>query len=180
MPRRCSVYLCDGNYDEKPYTPTVSASLNKYPEDRKKWIGAMPNDRKQLEKLATIHVCKHHFDCEWYPVQGGGERPRYPPSIFPGVPKSCSKQSVSKSRQTKTGSADVRLAMTKWIVEDNDRISDIEDFLKAFHSDTHFIELSEMKMTCTYHWLINSGKKWCNFFILRRLFPISVFCILSA
>ena len=82
MPRRGSVYLCDGNYDEKTYTPTVSASLNKYPEDRENWIYAMPNDCKHFEKLAAIHVCKHHFDCDWYPVQGGGERPRRPRQYF--------------------------------------------------------------------------------------------------
>ena len=51
----------------------------------KKWIAAIPNDRGQLEKLAAIHLCKHHFDCGWYTVQGGGERPTQPPSIFSGV-----------------------------------------------------------------------------------------------
>ena len=57
MPRRCSVYNCEGNYNGQPYTQTVSASIEKYPEDRKRWIEAMPNQRAQLDKLKTIHVC---------------------------------------------------------------------------------------------------------------------------
>ena len=88
----------------------------------------MPNDRVQLEKLATINVCRTHFDCEWYTVQGGGVRPTLPPSIFPGVPKSCVKQTVSKTRSTKAGTAKARSAKTKKTVEDNDRITDFETF----------------------------------------------------
>jgi len=130
MPRRCSVYKCDGNYDGKPYSATVSASLTKYPDDRKKWIAAMPNDRKQLEKLATINVCKHHFDCEWYIVQGGGERPTQPPSIFPGIPKSCLKQTVAKTRSTKGGTAEARLVMKKKVDEKKDCIMNFEEFIK--------------------------------------------------
>ena len=42
MPRRCSVYNCEGNYNGQPYTQTVSASIEKYPEYRKRWIEAMP------------------------------------------------------------------------------------------------------------------------------------------
>ena len=45
MPRRCSVYNCEGNYNGQPYTQTVSASIEKYPEDRKRCIEAMLNQR---------------------------------------------------------------------------------------------------------------------------------------
>ena len=41
----CSVYNCDGNYNGQPYTQTVSASIEKYPEDRKRCIEAMLNQR---------------------------------------------------------------------------------------------------------------------------------------
>ena len=131
MPRRCSVFECNGNYDGEPYTPTVSASLTSYPEDREKWIAAMPNDRASLEKLSKINVCKHHFDCEWYTVQGGGQRPRQPPSIFPKVPKSCLKQTATKSRTTKAGTAEARSALKKKVEDEKDRITDFETFCKG-------------------------------------------------
>ena len=72
MGRKCSVYGCRGNYKGEPYSPIVSASKTKYPEDRLRWIAAMPNERSELEEREEIRVCKSHFDCEWYSVQGGG------------------------------------------------------------------------------------------------------------
>ena len=88
----------------------------------------MPNDRGQLEKLAAIHVCKHHFDCEWYTVQGGGERPTQPPSIFPGVPKSCLKQTATKNRSTTAGTAEARSALKEKDDNEKDRITDFDKF----------------------------------------------------
>ena len=124
MPQPCSVYQCNGNYDGEPYTLTVIASLTNYPEDRERWIAAMPNEHASLEKLSKINVCKHHFDCQWYTVQGGVERPRQPPSIFPNVPKSCLKQTATISWTTKAGSAEARSRMKKKVEDEKDRITD--------------------------------------------------------
>ena len=38
-----------------------------------------------------IWVCATHFEGEWITIQGG-RRPLNPPSIFPGVPKSCTQE----------------------------------------------------------------------------------------
>ena len=37
------------------------------------------------------YVCASHFDCEWV-VSRGGRRPSAPPSVSPGIAKSCLKQ----------------------------------------------------------------------------------------
>ena len=55
MPRRCSVYNCEGNYNGQPYTQTVSASIEKYPEDRKRRIEAMPNHVPAHVGLRNAH-----------------------------------------------------------------------------------------------------------------------------
>ena len=40
MPCRCNVFGCRGNYPGEPYMKTVS--FPKDPNERKKWIDAMP------------------------------------------------------------------------------------------------------------------------------------------
>ena len=129
MPCRCNVFSCNGNYPGEPYTKTVSASSAKHPEDRIKWIEAMPNERQSIEQLKEIHVCVFHFDCDWITVQGGGKRPTQPPSSFPGVPKSSMKQTVSKTRTTKTTSAKTRAAKQKQIEDTNNKIQSFASFL---------------------------------------------------
>ena len=59
MPRRCSVFNYNGKYRGEPYSKTVSASITKYPEDRIKWIEAMPNQRQSLEKLMKYMFVFH-------------------------------------------------------------------------------------------------------------------------
>ena len=77
MPRRCSVFGCNGNYDGTPYV----ISFPKDEVERERWIVAMPNEKASLERLNEIYVCESHFDCEWVSVKGG-KRPKEPPSIF--------------------------------------------------------------------------------------------------
>ena len=98
MPWRCRVFDCRGNYDGTPYSPTVGVSLLKYLEDWRRWIDAMPNNRKFLEKQEEIHICHHQFDSDLITVQGGGKRPTQSPTIFPGIPKSCLKQSSTTTK----------------------------------------------------------------------------------
>ena len=106
----------------------VSASSAKHPDDRIKWIDSMPNDRRSLEELKEIHVCVSHFNCDWVTVQGGGKRPIDPPSIFPGVPKSSTKQTVPRTRTTKSTSADTRIAKQKHVEDTKDKINSFASF----------------------------------------------------
>ena len=86
MPKKCNVFGCRGNYRCEPYTQVVPFPSDEVERDR--WIDAMPNERSSLLQLKQIYDCVHHFDCEWVKVKGG-KRSSQPPSIFPGVPKSC-------------------------------------------------------------------------------------------
>ena len=88
MPRRCNVFWCHGNYTKTVGFPKKETHL----EERDRWINAIPNDRASLLKFAEINACITYFNCEWVSTRGG-KTPVYPPSIFPGVPQSCMKQS---------------------------------------------------------------------------------------
>ena len=59
----------------------------------------MPNERSNLLQLKQIYACVCCFDCEWITVKGR-KRPSHPPSIFPGVSKSCLNQISSAPRVT--------------------------------------------------------------------------------
>jgi hypothetical protein len=97
MPKRCAVYGCRGNYRGQPYSQVVRFPTEEAERDR--WIKAMPNDGSSLTGRRDLYECASHFDCEWV-VSRGGRRPTDPPSIFPGVAKSCLKQSQPKKRTT--------------------------------------------------------------------------------
>ena len=79
MPKCCVVYNCRGNFIGEPYTPVV-----RFPNDideRKRWIGAMPNNSGSLNDRREIFVCSSHFECKWSSVNGG-KRPIGPPTYF--------------------------------------------------------------------------------------------------
>ena len=69
-----------------------------------------------------------HFNCEWRKVRGG-ERPVAPPSVFPGITKSCFKQTVSKPRST-SATSDKRAETEAKRREAEDKIKDFEEFCR--------------------------------------------------
>ena len=99
MVDKCSIFGCNSNYGNQPYVKLVSFPTDEV--ERNRWIDAVPNERSSLLKLKKIFACERHFDCEWVSAKGGrGKRPSQPPSIFPGVQKSCLKQVTSVSRSS--------------------------------------------------------------------------------
>ena len=66
---------------------------------------------------------------EWVKTRGG-KRPLNPPSIFPGVPKSCLKQIQSKERCTKASSAETRRENHEATNEARDQLINFKNFLK--------------------------------------------------
>ena len=103
MPFRCAAAGCRGNYDGEPSVPMVK--FPKDPEERQRWIDAMPNDPETLKGRKEIWICMSHFKCDFVKIQGG-KRPSNPPSFFPVVAKSCFKQTSSIPRQTQFATAD--------------------------------------------------------------------------
>ena len=116
----CMVYGCRGNYPGETYTKQVSSWDE---ESKKKWIAAMPNIPTKLRTRKKIWICITHFEGEWKSVQGG-RKPVNPPSIFPGVPKSCLKQTKSKPRSTKNTAAESRRKSSEY----KDKINTFEEF----------------------------------------------------
>ncbi|XP_076811672.1 uncharacterized protein LOC143458706 [Clavelina lepadiformis] len=126
MPKKCNVYGCRGNYREEPYSKVVSFPTDEV--ERNRWINAMPNERSSLLQLKQIYACANHFDCEWISVKGG-KRPSQPPSIFPGVLKSCLKQVSSAPRtRPRTASAEARAEKERFRTEGPDKIADFSSF----------------------------------------------------
>ena len=127
MVNKCSCYGCRGNYksDGQPYSSLVK--FPKDPEERERWILAMPNDPNTLRPRNTIYICASHFDCEWKKTPGGS-RPSQPPSVFPNIPKSCLKQVPMKHRSTSTTSSDAREKKAHLYAKSLDRITDFDHF----------------------------------------------------
>ena len=121
MPRRCSCFGCRGNYDGTPYVKVIS--FPKDPEERERWILAMPNEKESLRHLKEIYICETHFNCEWVSVKGG-KRPKEPPSRFPGIPKSVLKQVTSAPRPTSSTSE----SSAKKVQAANEAVDKIQDF----------------------------------------------------
>ena len=133
MPRRCAAYNCRGNYRNEPYTKLVSFPAE--PEERNSWIKATPNDPQTL----VNRTCASHFDCQWKVVRGG-KWPTEPPSIFPGIPESCFKQSQISPRPTTSATSDQRREKQQSLNERLDKITDFKSFaanvsehVKNFH-----------------------------------------------
>ena len=89
----------------------------------------MPNDPASLLEKEEIWVCVTHFEGEWATVRGG-RRPINPPSIFPGVPKSCLKQVQNKQRPTRCGSAETRRKSEEATNDQRDKITNFKDFVR--------------------------------------------------
>ena len=124
MPKKCNVYGCRGNHRGEQYTKVVSFPTDEV--ERNRWIEAMPNEHSSLLQLKQIYVYVRHFDCKWITVKGG-KRPSHPPSIFPGVSKSCLKQLSSAPRIT-TASAETQAENERLRTEVVDKIGNFSSF----------------------------------------------------
>ena len=121
----CAAFGCRGNYRGEPYTRMV-----KFPKEKIKrqiWLAAMPNESHTLANRKEIFICATHFDCVWEKVRGGSY-PTMPPSVFPGVPKSCFRQTLSSPRNTLATTADARRKLQQERLEKNDKIKDFQEF----------------------------------------------------
>ena len=63
MPFRCAAAGCRGNYDGEPSVPMVK--FPKDPEERQRWIDAMPNDPETLQGRKEIWICMSYFKCDF-------------------------------------------------------------------------------------------------------------------
>ena len=142
MVNKCSIFGCNSNYRNQPYVKVVSLPTDEV--ERNRWIDAIPNERSSLLKLKKIYVCEHHFYCEWVSAKGG-KRPSQPPSIFPGVQKSCLKQVNSVTRSF-TSSAESRAQSEVLNNETQDKITNFSTFCdtvkKRFAKD-HLISIDD-------------------------------------
>ena len=102
----------------------------KFPKDeaeRQIWLNAMPNEPHTLTNRKDIRICAKHFDCPWKNVKGG-KYPTSPPSVFPGVPKSCFRQTLTTPRKTQSATSDARDKLQQERLEKADKIQDFHDF----------------------------------------------------
>ena len=142
MVNKCSIFGYNSNYRNQPYVKVVSLPTDEV--ERNRWIDAIPNERSSLLKLKKIYVCERHFDCEWVSAKGG-KRPSQPPSIFPGVQKSCLKQVTSVTRSF-TSSAESRAQSEVLNNETLDKITDFSSFcdtIKKRFAKDHLITIDD-------------------------------------
>ena len=94
MPKKCTIPNCHTNYRDG--SGCVPISNEKIPvfrfpgmnEGRDTWIRAIPYKNLTIGKVSVI--CEKHWPESYRKISmKGRQRPNEPPSIHPGVPKSC-------------------------------------------------------------------------------------------
>ena len=76
-------------------------------EGRDTWIRAIPYKNLTIGKVSVI--CEKHWPESYRKISmKGRQRPNEPPSIHPGVPKSCLPKPTAKPRTTKKSSLVIR------------------------------------------------------------------------
>lgn len=193
MPRMCNCYGCSGNYPGQPYTKTVSFPND--PDERERWIQAMPNDPASLRSLKQINICASHFNCTWKSSRGGS-RPSEPPSVFSkNIPKSCLKQIPTKRRSTSLSTSEARTEKTRLNAEQLDRIADFDSFCAQFsmkfpefkgmcRNDDFFVSKTDeigrkvvtflhfKKVTSSFGFLFLDSVERSGVFVSKKIFPL--------
>jgi len=98
MVLKCCVPRCNGNYASSK----DKVSIYKFPKEegkRRAWASAIP--RSNLIVTAYTAVCRRHWpdDAECVKIKSK-LRPKHPPSVFPGITKSCLATPQSEPRKT--------------------------------------------------------------------------------
>lgn len=162
MPRHCSCFGCKRNYDGTPYVKVIS--FPKDPEERERWILAIPNEKESLRHLKEIFICETHFNCEWVSIKGG-KRPKEPPSIFPGIPKSTLKQVTSGPRPTSFSTSQSGAKKVHAAAEAADKIQDFVHFYAKISSYFPGFNVIKDQKTSTYQELTPLDKLSSSSFI---------------
>ena len=106
MPLKCCVANCSTNYltDKKK---CAVYRLPKDPEDRRKWLSAIPRSNIPYSKYTV--VCSEHWPINFKKINfHGKERPSSPPSIFNCVKSSLVPTAPPKSRITTSSTSGAR------------------------------------------------------------------------
>ena len=107
MVNKCCIPNCniDSDNKENEYVPIYR--LPKSEEEKNLWLKAIP--RTNIKDLKNPVICRKHWplNAEYIDVQGGYKRPKYPPTIFETIPKSCI-PTLPKRRSTSKCLSDIR------------------------------------------------------------------------
>lgn len=113
MARKCLIPACTSNYTPRKADPKKAkyhVKVFRFPkktEDMQMWIKAMPY--RDLNVNINSVICVKHWPADYPKVQVvGKERPRNPPSVWPGVPLSCISTPPPPPRPTQRTSLTVR------------------------------------------------------------------------
>ena len=132
MGKKCCVFGCKTNYVSKKVEVAVETKENddnisvyRFPKDhaeRERWINSIPN--KSLKVNDDTVVCRLHWpeDAVMF-KRYGKDRPKHPPSLFKGIPKSQLRTILPPLRTTQT---------SRRFSENTEEIDDMtmKDFLK--------------------------------------------------
>ena len=135
MPRKCCVTRCSSNYDSTKEKITTYR-LPKDPEERQRWIKAIPRDNIP-DKSDTV-VCARHFPPDFPVIKvKGRERPQDPPSIFEGIPKSLLPTPPPPKRRTLKAESSVRSVKEDELLKftELDRIDSFENFCELISQE---------------------------------------------
>lgn len=99
----------------------------------------------------------------------GGSRPDGPPSIFPGVTKSCSNQNLLQPRTTKVKSAEAREKYEKQNNEKKDKIVSFDEFVKNTKKVIKNMNIIHLNDDITISVTDKLGKEVVQFLLFKRV-----------
>ena len=114
MGRKCSVWRCKSGYKTDNSEKKSFFRFPSDPEERRKWLNAIPNKIQYHEVTNNMTVCSLHFKPSVkYKKHGVHKIPIEPPTIFDIHEKSCCGTSAPKKRET-NNSTGVRIYDKIW------------------------------------------------------------------
>ena len=104
-----------------------------------------------------------------FPPGGGGERPTGPPSKFPGVAKSCLKQSNPQPRVTEKATSSARAENQRKNDEQKDKIGSFEHFQREIGKRFKYFQVSSHADDLTLSLTDKLGRKVEQFLHFKKV-----------
>ena len=180
MVKKCCVPRCKGNYKSTGVNVSIYRFPNEkyFPEEREKWIRAIPRPRSDYKITNNMGVCRAHWPPDMETKQYRGKIvPVNPPSVFPNIPESCVPTPEPKPRPTVASSSSVRNTVPddyeKFIEADTLVLSEIQQkysddagliiYRDGSDSETILQSKSHVEGVCNYMIKIRDDYKFQTF-----------------
>jgi hypothetical protein len=139
MGRNCCVPNCRGNY--KATKIFRLPSENRYPDERSRWLKAIPRD--DIPNHKNTSICEEHWPSGYETITRHGQlRPRHAPSVFKGFKSSLIPTPPTPARTTKRSLSEIRCIIPDEmsLFNERDKILSFNDIYNNISSESCSVE----------------------------------------